>query len=110
MKDTLKIIYDALDEKKANRISIIDIKEISDVADYFVIASGSNINQVQALADNVEEKLDEAEIKGRKIEGYKNAEWILMDYNEIVIHIFTEDQREFYGLDKIWEDGKTVEL
>jgi len=110
MKNILKTVYDALDEKKASRISVIDISEISDVTDYFVIASGSNMNQVQALCDNVEEKLNEMDIKGKRIEGYKNAEWILMDYDNFVVHIFTDDQRDFYGLDKIWSDGKEVEL
>ena len=92
MKNILKTVYDALDEKKASRISVIDISGISDVTDYFVIASGSNMNQVQALCDNVEEKLNEMDIKGKRIEGYKNAEWILMDYDNFVVHIFTDDR------------------
>ena len=108
MKEFLKVVYDALEEKKAEKISVIDISEISDVTDYFVIANGTNMNQVQALADNVEEKLNEIDVKGKKIEGYKNAEWILMDYEDFVVHIFTTEQRDFYSLDKIWSDGKEI--
>jgi len=110
MKETLKLIYDALDDKKANNIVILDISELSEISDYFIIASGSNQNQVQAIADNVEEKLSLADIKGKKIEGFKNAEWILMDYNDFVIHVFSDEFREFYGLEKIWSDAKRVEV
>lgn len=110
MKEVLKTIYDALDDKKANNIVILDISELSEISDYFVICSGSNQNQVQAIADNVEEELGKKEIKGKKVEGFKNAEWILMDYSDFVIHIFSDEQREFYGLEKIWSDAKRVEV
>lgn len=110
MKEILKTIYDALDDKKANNIVILDISEISEITDYFVICSGSNQNQVQAISDNVEEELAKKDIKGKKIEGFKNAEWILMDYSDFVIHIFSDEQREFYGLEKIWSDAKRVEV
>ena len=110
MKEVLKTIYDALDDKKANNIVILDISELSEITDYFVICSGSNQNQVQAISDNVEEELAKKDIKGKKIEGFKNAEWILMDYSDFVIHIFSDEQREFYGLEKIWSDAKRVEV
>ena len=88
----------------------MDISELSEITDYFVICSGSNQNQVQAISDNVEEELAKKDIKGKKIEGFKNAEWILMDYSDFVIHIFSDEQREFYGLEKIWSDAKRVEV
>ena len=110
MKEILKTVYDALDDKKANNIVILDISEISEISDYFIICSGSNQNQVQAIADNVEEELGKKDIKGKKIEGFKCAEWILMDYSDFVIHIFSDEQREFYGLEKIWSDAKRVEV
>lgn len=110
MKEILKTVYDALDDKKANNIVILDISDISEISDYFIICSGSNQNQVQAIADNVEEELGKKDIKGKKIEGFKSAEWILMDYSDFVIHIFSDEQREFYGLEKIWSDAKRVEV
>lgn len=100
----------ALDEKKANDVKVIGIEQISTLADYFIIASGSNRNQVQALADNVEETLGKAGHSVKQIEGYATANWILMDYGDIVIHIFDEENRLFYDLERIWRDGKSIEL
>ena len=106
-----KKIYDALDDKKGINITIIDITEISTVADYFVIAGGSNENQVKAMADSVEEVLiKEDGIHPKHIEGYQNANWILMDYNDVIVHVFNQDDRLFYDLERIWRDGKVIEV
>ena len=86
------------------------VTEVSVIADYFIIASGSNQNQVQALADNVEETLGRAGYEPRQTEGYNTASWILMDYNDIIVHIFSEEERLFYDLERIWRDGKTVNI
>lgn len=99
---------DALEDKKAENIQIIDIHEVSPLADYFVIANGSNRNQVQALADNVEELLGKLGYERRPVEGYDSANWILLDYKDIIIHIFDQDNRHFYDLERIWKDGKIV--
>lgn len=99
---------DALEDKKAENIQIIDISEISPLADYFIIANGTNRNQVQALADNVEELLGKLGYERRPIEGYENANWILLDYKDIIIHIFDQESRNFYDLERIWRDGKAV--
>ena len=107
-KDTVKLIIDALEDKKAENIQIIDISEISSVADYFVITNGTNRSQVQALADNVEEKLGKEGISPKQIEGYSNANWILLDYADIVIHVFDRESRGFYDLERIWRDGKLI--
>ena len=80
------------------------------LADYFIIASGTNHNQVQAMADNVDETLGRAGYEPKQIEGYQNANWILMDYRDIVIHIFDEENRLFYDLERIWRDGTVVEV
>lgn len=104
-----KLVYDALEDKKAQDIRIIDISGISVMADYFLIASGSNSNQVKALADNVEEQLHKEGIHPRQIEGYQTANWILMDFNDIIVHIFNEEDRLFYNLEKIWLDGKPIQ-
>ena len=108
-KEMVKIAYEALSDKKGQDIKIIDIQSVSVLADYFIIADGSNPNQVQAMADNVEEMLDKAGCECKQIEGYQTANWILMDYGDVVIHIFDEENRLFYDLERIWRDGKVVE-
>lgn len=100
---------EALEDKKGEDIRIIDISEVSILADYFIIASGNNRNQVQALCDNVEEKLGKIGVIQKQIEGYDNGNWILVDYRDIVIHIFDKENRLFYDLERIWRDGKFIE-
>ena len=109
-KEMVKIAYNAIDDKKGMDISIIDISEISVLADYFIIAGGSNINQIKAIADNVVEQLGKEDVHPKNIEGYNNASWILMDYKDIVVHVFNQDDRLFYDLERIWRDGKTVNI
>ena len=106
-KEMVKLAVQALQDKKGEDVKIIDIREISVLADYFVIASGSNGNQVQAMADNVEEMLGKAGYVSAQIEGYDSANWILMDYKDIIVHIFCREDRLFYDLERIWRDGKT---
>ena len=99
-KQTAKLALEALEDKKAMDVRILDITHVSTLADYFMIASGSNRNQVQAMADNVEEVLGKAGVHPKQIEGYQTANWILMDYGDVVIHIFDEENRLFYDLKK----------
>ena len=106
----VKIAYDALDEKKAEDISIIDISGVTVIADYFLIASGANPNQVQALVDNVQEKLYKAGCECKQVEGYQGATWILLDYLDIVIHVFSREDRRFYDLERIWRDGRQMDI
>ena len=108
-REMAKIAIEGLEDKKAEDIKVIDISEVSVMADYFIIASGSNRNQVQALADNVEEMLHDVKIRPRQIEGYQSANWILMDFNDIIVHIFNDEDRLFYNLEKIWLDGKLID-
>ncbi len=107
-KELAKIAIEAMEDKKAIDIKIIDIEKISTLADYFIIASGSNRNQVQAMADEVDEKMSRAGYEPKNVEGYRNANWILMDYGDLVIHIFDEENRLFYDLERIWRDGNLV--
>lgn len=109
-KELAKLACNALDDKKALEIKVINIENVSTLADYFIIASGTNHNQVQAMADNVDETLGRAGYEPKQIEGYQNANWILMDYRDIVIHIFDEENRLFYDLERIWRDGTVVEV
>ena len=106
----VKIAYDALDDKLAEDIKIIDIRSISVLADYFIIADGSNRNQVQAMADSAEEALGRAGYDAKQIEGYQSANWILMDYKDIIVHVFSKEDRAFYDLERIWRDGKVLEM
>ena len=108
-KEMAKIVVNALEEKKAKDLKLLDLSDVSVLADYFVIASGSNHNQVQAMADEVEEKLGKAGFTPKQVEGYQTANWILMDYQDIIIHIFDEENRLFYDLERIWRDGNLVE-
>ena len=105
-----KIAYHALDEKKAVDITIIDIRDVSVLADYFLIASGTNKNQVQALVDNVDEKLSKAGYPAKQVEGYQSANWILLDYGDVIVHVFDSENRLFYDLERIWRDGKTLSI
>ena len=109
-KTMAKIAYEALADKKAQDIRIIDIGKVSVLADYFIIASGTNHNQVQALADNVEEELHKAGYPMRQSEGYRSANWILMDYGDIIVHVFDSENRLFYDLERIWRDGKSITI
>ena len=109
-KKMTKLAIAALEDKKANDVRVIDIAGVSVIADYFVIASGSNTNQVQAMADSVRETLGIAGYGPRQIEGYGVANWILMDYNDIIVHIFSDESRTFYDLERIWRDGKEVSV
>lgn len=109
-KELAKIAYNALDDKKGHDIRIIDINEVSSMGDYFIIADGSNKNQVQALCDNVEEFMHKAGAKLKNREGYSNGGWILLDYYDIIVHIFVEEERSFYDLEHIWRDGKIVSI
>ena len=109
-KEMTTLAIQALEEKKAEDIQIIDISEISAIADYFIIANGTNRSQIQALADSVEEKLGRAGVQFKQMEGYDTGHWILMDFLDIVVHIFDKDNRAFYDLERIWRDGKQIPL
>ncbi len=108
-REMVKLTVQALEDKKAEDVKVIDITGVSVLADYFVIASGMNKNQVQALVDNVEETLGRAGYECRQVEGYRTANWILLDYGDIIVHIFDAENRLFYDLERIWRDGKTVD-
>lgn len=108
-KEMARMACEAMEDKKAQDIKIINIEHVSTLADYFIIASGTNRSQVQAMADNVNEVLGRAGVEPKQMEGYQNANWILIDYRDVVIHIFDEENRLFYDLERIWRDGSLVE-
>lgn len=100
----------AISGKKGLDIQIIEISDISVLADYMVIATGTSSTHVKALADEVEYKLDEAGISVSHIEGYRSNSWILLDYVDVIVNVFSDEAREFYDLDRLWQDGKPVDL
>lgn len=104
-----KIAINALEDKKAEDIKLIDISDVSVIADYFIIASGTNISQIQALSDNVTEMLGRSGYAIRDTEGYNTANWILLDFGDVIVHIFDEQNRLFYDLERIWRDGKQID-
>lgn len=107
-KEMAKLAYQALEEKKGEDIKIIDIAEISVLADYFIIANGTNANQVNALVDSVEEALSKAGYDVKQREGYGLGNWVLLDFGDIIVHVFDKENRLFYDLERIWRDGKAI--
>lgn len=107
-KEMAKIAYHALSDKKGEDIKIIDITGISVLADYFIIANGSSDSQVNALVDNVEEELHKAGFGLKQREGQASASWVLLDFGDIIVHVFDKENRLFYDLERIWKDGKDI--
>ena len=109
IKDMVKIAFEALDDKMGEDIRVLDISGISVMADYFIIAHGNNSNHVRALTDFTEEKLNKAGFETKNIEGNHKGSWVLMDFKDIIVHVFDKDSRVFYDLERIWADGKVIE-
>ncbi len=109
-KQKLDIIEKALDDKKASQIEILDVKEQTSLADYFIIASCQSTVQVRACADEVEEKMQESGEDVRHTEGYRNGSWILMDYGDAIVHVMQQEMREFYAIERLWDDVSAENL
>jgi ribosome-associated protein len=101
----------ACQEKKAEAISVLELEKDSGAfTDYFVVCSGTNPRQIQAISDEVEQRLDKAGLHPTHIEGYKQAEWVLLDYVDFVVHIFSEKSRKYYDLERLWKSAKKLDL
>ena len=100
----------ALDEKKGAAISAVEITDLTSLADYFVFATGSSNTQINALCGAVEKAMDEQGVPVLRREGYRDGTWVLLDYGDIVVHVFSPEAREFYSLERLWSDGKPVDL
>ncbi|MBA4124222.1 MAG: ribosome silencing factor [Acidobacteria bacterium] len=111
LDDEVKLAISCASEKKAFDIVAIDLREIASFTEFFIIASGTNMRQVQAISDEITEKLKE-QLNSRviRIEGYQTGEWILLDYGDFIVHIFEQKAREFYDLERLWRDAKKVQL
>ncbi len=100
----------AASDKKAMDLVLLDLREIATFTDYFIITSGANQRQVQAIADEVVAKLKKSGSPAARIEGYRTAEWVLVDYGDFVVHVFEDKARKFYDLERLWRESKRVEL
>ena len=111
LDDEVKLAITSAGEKKAFDITAIDLREVASFTEFFIIASGSNARQVQAISDEITEKLrDQLNSRVIRIEGYTAGEWILLDYGDFIVHIFEQKAREFYDLERLWRDAKKVEI
>ena len=108
-KELMEIAVKAIDSKKGEDIEVIGVTDLTILADYFVIATANNSTHVSALADEVEFKLGEAGVKPHHIEGEKTP-WVCLDFNSVVVHIFYKEQRQFYQLERLWEDGQKIDI
>lgn len=109
-KRMVELALQGLEDKKGENIKIIDISQVSSLADYFIIASGNNKSQIQTMCDSVSEKLGREGYHTKFKEGYDSANWILLDYQDIIVHIFDQESRSFYDLERIWSDGRLKNL
>ena len=105
-----KEIVKVMDNMKAKDIRLINIQEISSLGDYFVIASASNTTQVKAIADEIEDQMTKQGIEPNRVEGRQSAQWILLDYYDVMVHIFLEEARNFYNLERLWSDAPQVDI
>lgn len=108
--DVVNKIVKVLDSKKGRDITVLDISHLTTMTEYFVIVTGGSDTQVKALCDNVEEELEKDGIFAVNKEGYRTAQWILLGYDDVVVHIFLGDTREFYDLEHIWQDGINIDI
>ena len=108
--DEVRAAVDAALDRKATRVTLMDLRGVGAFADFFLICTGTNIRQVQAIADAIEEKLKAEGIRPAHVEGYDRAEWILLDYFDLIVHVFTPDTREFYSLDRLWGTATRTEM
>ena len=108
-KEMAKIAFEALEDKKGEDVCAIDISAVSVLADYFVIANGNSDSQVRALVENVEEKMHKAGYAAKETEGHRSGAWVLIDFGDVIVHIFDRENRQFYNLERIWNDGKRID-
>jgi len=110
ISETIGKIVKILDQKKAKDILVLNVKNLTTITDYFIIATGGSKSQLQALSDHVEEELVKDGIRPQNREGYNTAEWILLGYEDAIVHIFKDETRSFYNLEHIWKDAESIDI
>ena len=111
LDEEVKLALHCASEKKASHLIVIDLREIASFTEFFIVASGGNQRQVQAIADEINEQLKkDLSTRPIRIEGYSTGEWILLDYGDFIVHVFEKNAREFYDLERLWRDAKKVEI
>ncbi|GAA4705928.1 ribosome silencing factor [Brevibacillus fulvus] len=108
VEELTKIVAKAIDDKKANNIQILDIRDLSVIADYFVICNGNNERQVQAIVSEIREQVHKHGYDVKGIEGAEEGRWVLVDLGDVVVHVFHREEREFYNIERLWSDAKMV--
>lgn len=108
-KELLKVAYNACDDKKAEEINILNMEGISLVADYFIICHGNSDKQVQAIAREVREKCEENKFEVKRIEGFDESRWVLIDLGDVVVHVFHREERGYYNLERLWGDAPMID-
>jgi len=108
--DILKIAAEAADDKKARDLVALDISKIASFASRFLICTGDSSRQIQSISDEIEKRLKEAGVRPDHIEGYQNAEWVVMDYSELIVHIFSKTARVYYDLERLWRDAVIIDV
>ncbi len=111
IKEILPVVVDAILDRKGEDVAVLDMMGCSSITDYFIVCHGRSTRQVQAISDRVEEKLKkEVKVRPAHVEGYSGGEWILLDYIDFVVHVFTEEKRKYYELERLWSDAPLVSL
>lgn len=109
-EELIKAAVKILDGKKAEDIRVIEIRDLTIIADYFIIADGTSVTQTRALADELEFRIKEMGREPRQVQGNNGSNWIILDYSDVVIHIFYKETRDFYNLERLWSDGKEMDV
>lgn len=108
LDERIVVALRAADDKKAVNSTVLDLQKVADFTSFFIITSGTNTRQVQAISDGIADELRNIKVRPTRVEGYNTAEWILMDYGDIIIHIFEQKSREFYDLERLWRDARRI--
>ncbi len=108
--EKVRIIASTVRDKKAKDVTILELKEISIITDYFVVCSGESTTQVRAIVDHIEERLRSQGFRPGGVEGYRNSQWILMDFGDVIVHVFEDETRKFYAIEKLWLDAPRIEI
>lgn len=108
--EIVNTIFKILDAKKAKDIEVLDVKGLTTLADYFILATGGSERQVQALCDHVEDTMEGLGQSPVNKEGYRSGDWVLVGYNDVIVHLFQSETRDFYGLERIWKDAQVIDM